>query len=70
MYILALLVKNVNHKWLNITMNIEPQNIHSPKLPDDDQKCLLCGEECHCGDVSKTGLCGSCTHQLPDDEED
>jgi len=69
MYNLAYHTYFVNQKRLNITMNVDPQNIHSPKHPDDDLKCLLCGEPCHCGDVSKTG-CGTCTHQLPDEKED
>jgi len=51
-------------------MNVLPENIHTPKTPDNDQKCVVCGEDCHCGDVSKTGLCGACYHIIPDDEED
>lgn len=70
MYNLAHQQVFVNHKWLNIVMNVDPKNIHSPKMSDDDQKCLACGEACHCGDVSKTGFCGNCTHQLPDEEEE
>jgi hypothetical protein len=51
-------------------MNVLPEHIHTPKEPiGDNRKCLVCGEDCHCGDVSKTGLCGSCSHQLPEDEE-
>ena len=46
--------------------------IHTPIVKDgEQQKCLQCGHDCHCGDACHTRscLCGKCVHD-PDEVVD
>jgi hypothetical protein len=50
---------------INICMKPSAELINTPVSPiKEDQKCLQCGHDCHCGDAcsDKTCFCGVCVH--------